>query len=61
MMTDGKKVKRMIHLRREIVRSAAKCPCCVWAVLCKSKVGNLDVTIETKEDVLRLEITINDV
>jgi hypothetical protein len=60
-MTDGKKVKRLIYLRREIVRSAAKCPCCVRAVLCKSKVGDLDVTIETKEDVLRFEITINDV
>ena len=61
MMADGEKVKRLIHFRREIVRSAAKCPCCVWAVLCKSKVGDLDVTIKTKEDVLRFEITINNV
>jgi len=61
MMSDGDDVKQLIYLRREVVRSPAKCPCCIWAVLCKSKVGNLDVTIETEEDVLGFEITINNV
>ena len=61
MMTDGDGVKQLIYLRREIVRSPTKCPRCIWAVLCKSKVGNLDVAIETKEDVLGFEITIYNV
>jgi len=60
-MTDGDGMKQLIYLRREVVWSPAKCPCCIWAVLCKSKVGNLDVAIKTKEDVLGLEITINNV
>ena len=61
IMTDGGGVKQLIYLWREVVRSPAKCPCCIWAVLCKSKVGDLDVAIETKEDVLGFEITINNV
>jgi hypothetical protein len=61
MMSDGDDVKQLIYLGREVVRSPTKCPCCIWAVLCKSKVGNLDVTIETEEDVFGFEITINNV
>lgn len=61
MMSDGDDVKQLIYLRREVVRGPTKRPCCIWAVLCKSKVGNLDVTIETEEDVLGFEITINNV
>jgi len=61
MMSDGDDVKQLIYLWREVVRSPAKCPCCIWAVLCKPKVGDLDVTIETEEDVLRFEITVNNV
>ena len=53
--------RRLIHLGCEIVGGAAKCPCCIRAVLCKSKVGNFDVSIETKEDVLGFEITIDNV
>ena len=51
----------MIHLRCEIIGGAAKCPCCIRAVLCESKVCNFDVSIKTKEDVLGFEITINNV
>ena len=54
-------MRRLIHLGREIVGGAAKCPRCIRAVFSKPKVGNFDVSIETEEDVLGFEITINDI
>ena len=48
-------------LWREIVWCSAKCPCRVWTVLCKAKVGDFDVTIKIKKDVFRLEIPIDDI
>jgi hypothetical protein len=54
-------VKRLIHLGREIVRCTTKRPCCIRAVFCKPKVGDFDVSIETEEDVLGFEITINNI
>ncbi len=58
---NGSDVMQLTHLGCEIVGGAAECPSCIRAVLCKSKVGNFDVSIEAKEDVLRFEITINNV
>lgn len=57
----GRNVRRLIHLGREIVGCTAKRPCCIRAVFCKPKVGNFDVPIETEEDVLGFEITINNI
>jgi hypothetical protein len=54
-------MKQLIYLRREIVWGTAKSPCGIRAVLCKSKVSNFDMTIKAKEDILRFEITINNV
>ena len=58
---NGRNVRRLIYLGRQIVGGTAKRPCCIRAVFCKPKVGNFDVSIETEEDVFGFEVTINNI
>ena len=49
------------YFGRKVVGRPTECPCGIWAVLSKSKVGKLDVPIAVQENVFGLEIAIYDV
>ena len=51
------------HLRGNVIRSAAECPCLVAVIdpfLAEPKVGNLDVALGVQHDIVQLEVTVDD-
>lgn len=51
----------MSGVRLTVIRSATEGPGDVGNVLCKAEIGHLDVAIGAEKNVLRLEVTIDDV
>ena len=49
------------HFRRQVLRSAAEGVGTRLAVLRETEVGQLEVTLLINEDILRLQITVDDV
>jgi hypothetical protein len=49
------------YLWRQIVGRAAERPGDVWHLLGKSKIGNLQVPVPIEQQVLRLQVTVDDV
>lgn len=49
------------YLWGEIIRGATERPNSRIAVLCESKISNLDMSIKVEEDVFGFEITVNDI